>query len=160
MSYSIPSFYDHILPNDYLMAYMNQAESKADSGFEVPYFLPTPGGELAPAYPTYNVPPFSQTPPSFPSTPSSSAASSMSWDSSWSQSSSTPPLNNLSSQPTLEPETEKSEVKPPVAKPAKRKRRSNSVGRTGDQIKRPARMSHKEIFVRVFFKHGSRKAHL
>jgi hypothetical protein len=153
MSYPIPSFYD-ILPNDYLhTTYANQADGKADLGFEGPCYFPTTGGELAPTYSIYNGLSFSQTPPSCPSTSSSSVASSTSWDSSWSQPSCSPPMNNLSSQPTLEPETMEKEVKP-AAKPRKRKRRCDSVGRNEDQNKRRARTGNSTVFVGLFFKLG------
>ena len=50
----------------------------------------------------------------------------------------------------LEPETEERKVKPAVIQPGKRKRRSNSVGRVGDQIKRPSGTGYAAVFVRPF----------
>jgi hypothetical protein len=148
MSYPTPtSFYD-MLPNDYLnMTLTNQVDSKADMGFGRPYNLPAAAGQLAPAYPTYNELPLFQTPPSFsfPST-SSSVASSMSWESPSTQPSSS--LSDDLSQPTVETETEEKEVKPTAKQLGKRKRRSNSVGRIGDKIKRPAGTGFAAMFVR------------
>ena len=149
MSYSIPtSFYD-ILPNDCLhMSYMNQVDSKADRGFGESCYLPPAGGELPPFYPAYNGLPVLQTPASLPSTSSSNVTSSTSGESLLSQSSSC--SDDLSSQPIREPETEERKVKLAVTQPGKRKRkrRSNSVGRVRDQIKRPAGTGYAAMFVR------------
>ena len=147
MSYSIPpSFYD-IPPNDYLQNYTNQLDSKADMGFGGYYNFPAAAVELVPAYPTCNGLPLFQSPPSFPSSSSSSVAPSTPWESPSSQPSIS--LSDELSQPLFEPKTEGKKVKPAVKQLGKRKRQSDSVGRTGDQTKRPAGMGFAAMFVRL-----------
>jgi hypothetical protein len=126
MSYSLAtslSCYDMLTDDSFNMNYTNQVDSKPELDLELSYCFP-PAGELAFAYPTHDGPPSLPTFSSPSSTSSSSVASCV--------------TDDTSSQPIIESETEEREARPAAKQLRKRKRRSDSVGRVGDQPKKRA----------------------
>jgi hypothetical protein len=152
MPYTYPSSFVDTFPNDFIpLPHTNQFDSQADagSGLGGSYYIPPIGGELSPAYPTYNGPSLLQTPPSLPST--SSVESPASWESSSSQTSGFP--SDDLSQLFSEPNTTNANAQPVVVQPGTRRRGGSSrrSRRTiGQKSKKPAGMGYAAKLVRSF----------